>query len=73
MLDDLRKGVGDYRDDEVDDDELEMQEVARQTTAEERRFLGMTAVERMFISIFMFLAVLVVGLALLILTNRIVL
>lgn len=73
MLDDLRKVVGDYRDDEIDDDELEMQEVARQTTAEERRFLGMTAVERMFISIFMFLAVLVVGLALLILTNRIVL
>ncbi|MCL4249277.1 MAG: hypothetical protein KJ065_14110 [Anaerolineae bacterium] len=36
----------------------------------EKRFLGMTAIERMFLSIFLFLNVVVLGLALLIATGR---
>jgi hypothetical protein len=40
---------------------------------EERHFLGMTAVERMFLSIFLFMNVVVLGLALLLATNRLVL
>lgn len=66
MLDDLRRsatGEG-YDDDElVIDDDIEV--------SGERRFLGMTAVERMFVSILLFLVVLVVGLALLLATGRI--
>ncbi len=38
---------------------------------DEPRFLGMTAVERMFISIFLFLNVLILGLGLLLATGRI--
>ncbi|MBK8026487.1 MAG: hypothetical protein IPK19_35145 [Chloroflexi bacterium] len=40
---------------------------------EQKRFLGMTAVERMFLSIFMFMNVLVIGVALLLATGRLVL
>jgi len=40
-------------------------------TGEPQRFLGMTAVERMFLSIFLFLNVVVIGMALLIATGRI--
>ncbi|MBL8132665.1 MAG: hypothetical protein JNL42_12470 [Anaerolineae bacterium] len=40
---------------------------------EEKRFLGMTAVERMFLSIFLFMNVLVIGVALLLATGRLVL
>ena len=40
--------------------------------AEEKRFLGMSAVERMFLSIFLFMNVCVLGLALLLATNRLV-
>jgi hypothetical protein len=40
---------------------------------EERHFLGMTAVERLFLSIFLFMNVVVLGLALLLATNRLVL
>ena len=40
---------------------------------EERHFLGMTAVERMFLSIFLFMNVVVLGLALLLATGRLVL
>ncbi len=38
--------------------------------ADAKRFLGMTAVERMFLSIFLFLNVVVISLALLIATGR---
>jgi hypothetical protein len=38
---------------------------------EEKRFLGMTALERMFIAIFLFLNIAVLGIALLLATNRI--
>ncbi len=37
----------------------------------EKRFLGMTAIERMFLAIFLFLNVIIIGLALLLATNRI--
>jgi hypothetical protein len=40
---------------------------------EEKHFLGMTAVERMFLSIFLFMNVAVIGVALLIATGRLVL
>lgn len=40
---------------------------------EERPFLGMTSVERMFLSIFLFMNVCVLGLALLLATGRLVL
>ncbi|MFN8447262.1 MAG: hypothetical protein U0521_01340 [Anaerolineae bacterium] len=39
----------------------------------ERHFLGMTAVERMFLSIFLFMNVCVLGIALLLATGRLVL
>jgi hypothetical protein len=42
-----------------------------QPAREEPRVLGMTAVERMFISIFLFLNVLILGLGLLLATGRI--
>jgi hypothetical protein len=38
---------------------------------EEPRFLGMTALERMFLTIFLFLNVVILGLALLLATDRI--
>jgi len=38
----------------------------------EKRFLGMTAVERMFITMFVFLVVLVLGAAMLLATGRLV-
>ena len=40
--------------------------------AAEKRFLGMTAVERMFITMFIFLVVLVIGAAVLLATGRLV-
>jgi hypothetical protein len=52
------------------DDALPLPEDERE---EERRILGMTAVERMFLAIFLFLNVCVVGAALLLATGRLVL
>ncbi len=40
---------------------------------EERHFLGMTAVERMFLAIFLFMNICVLGLALLLASGRLVL
>ena len=71
MLDDLRKGVL--------DDEPEMAAVANddyveiQSEKQGKRFLGMTAVERMFLMMFVFINVLVIGAALLLITGRLVL
>ena len=68
MLDDLRKPEDEFDLDEaesIDDLSLGVDE-----TGEVKRFLGMTPVERMFISIFLFMNVLVLGLALLLATNR---
>ncbi len=44
----------------------------RSVVQSESRFLGMSAVERMFLSIFLFMNVVVLGLALLLATRRIV-
>jgi hypothetical protein len=69
MLDDLRRSASDEFDDfEKDNDDLDNDPI---TSTRRERFLGMTAVERMFISIFLFLNVLILGIALLLVTNRI--
>jgi len=74
MLDELRRGTEedsldfDFGNEEnvlPNEDEVEQQV--------QRLFLGMTAVERMFISIFLFMNVTVLGLAFLLATHRIVL
>lgn len=66
MLDELRK----------DDDSFDFEEDVSLETDEpdvqpQRLFLGMTAVERMFIAVFVFLNVVVLGLAFLLATGRI--
>lgn len=69
MLDDLRKST------ETTNDEPELLDAnfsLPQESMPERRILGMTAVERMFLSAFLFLNVLVIGLALLLATGRVV-
>ena len=72
MADDLR----DLRFD--DEPEINFDSDDEDTFLEDRgashgdsRFLGMTAVERMFLSIFLFMNVVVLGLALLLATRRI--
>ena len=72
MLDDLRKDALEHDFEDFDDSEPDVV-VEVEATSTERRFLGMTAVERMFLSIFFFMNVVVLGLALLIATQRIVL
>jgi cell division protein FtsL len=70
MLDDLRKGAFDDADREAttaEDFTSIPQEKAK------RKFLGMTAVERMFLIIFLFINVLVIGAAILLITGRLVL
>ena len=75
MLDDLRRSTSDddelYDDlDEGSGDEFSAYEPDIRRGGD-GRFLGMTAVERMFLSIFLFMNVLVLGLAILLATNRI--
>jgi hypothetical protein len=72
MLDDLRKDALQHDFDEFEDEEdaIELADVSSEEG--DRRFLGMTAVERMFLSIFFFMNVLVLGLAALVATQRIV-
>jgi hypothetical protein len=74
MLDDLRKDAlqNDFDEFEEEQDESDLIAADRSAKQGERRFLGMTAVERMFLSIFFFMNVLVLGLALLVATQRIV-
>lgn len=71
MLDDLRRNDSAEDFDEVveDDDFI----ITDNEEAATRLFLGMTAVERMFLSIFFFMNVVVLGLAFLVATGRIVL
>jgi hypothetical protein len=73
MLDELRKST---EDDSLDFDfENEENILPSEDEVEQkvqRLFLGMTAVERMFISIFLFMNVAVLGLAFLLATHRIV-
>lgn len=66
MLDELRKD-----DDSFDFEEDLSLESDEPEVRHERLFLGMTAVERMFIAIFLFLNVVILGLAFLLATGRI--
>jgi hypothetical protein len=66
MLDELRKD-----DDSFDFEEDVSLESDEPEVRHERLFLGMTAVERMFIAIFLFLNVVILGLAFLLATGRI--
>jgi|FLYN01.1.fsa_nt_gi hypothetical protein len=72
MPDDLR----DLRFDDEPEIDFESEEDTfledRSAVQSDRTFLGMTAVERMFLSIFLFMNVVVLGLALLLATRRIV-
>ena len=72
MLDDLRRpnDMDDFEDQEEDEDLFTFAEDDEQVS--QRLFLGMTAVERMFLSIFLFMNVVVLGLAFLIVTGRMV-
>lgn len=73
MLDELRKGT---EEDSLDfdfgneDNVLPSEDEVEQKV--DKLFMGMTAVERMFISIFLFMNVTVLGIAFLLATHRIV-
>ncbi|MCU0499685.1 MAG: hypothetical protein MUF87_20230 [Anaerolineae bacterium] len=66
MLDDLRKSADDYEDDFSGDDD---EGLTRAESSE--RFLGMTAAERMILSIMFFLVVAVLGFVILLASGRI--
>jgi hypothetical protein len=72
MLDELRRGTADDTFD-FDEAEAEASIVVEEDLEEkvDRLFLGMTAVERMFLSLFLFLVVVVLGILLLLVTGRI--
>ena len=71
MLDELRNTTDD--DDSIDfDNDIGMEIVHDNEQKVQKLFLGMTAVERMFISIFLFMNVFILGLAFLLATHRIV-
>lgn len=76
MLDDLRRSASDDDFQEADDEfgfEDDFGAAIDDSPSGgggRRRFMGMTAVERMFLSIFLFLNVLVIGFALLLATGR---
>lgn len=76
MLDDLRNVAegGTFEDvEDVEDDfsDFDFEGNVIEAAGPEKRFLGMSAAERMLISIFLFLNITVIGLALLIATGRI--
>ena len=68
-LDELRSSASRTNPEDFEPDEV----FAFEDVGEERHFLGMTAVERMFLSIFLFMNVCVLGVALLLVTGRLVL
>ena len=70
MLDDLRRSDLDDDFDAGEEQDLFVEEEAA-GQRKERPSLGMTAVERMFLSIFVFMTAVVLGLAFLVATNRI--
>jgi hypothetical protein len=72
MLDDLRRSNDDDGFEFDDDIGLEITDEPEVKSERERRFLGMTAVERMFIAMFLFMNVAIIGIALLIVTGRLV-
>lgn len=67
MLDDLRRSVADDEDVYGFDDE-DANPVA---SSKQQLFLGMTPVERMFLSMFLFMNVTILGLAILLATGHI--
>ncbi len=69
MLDDLRKSTQSNGESDIEEPMIRMSNDDDEEVVE-KRFLGMTAVERMFISIFFFLAASVIGAALLLATGR---
>jgi hypothetical protein len=69
MLDDLRRSASDDFDEQFEDDDASFDDAGGGDSG--ALFLGMTAVERMFISIFLFLNVSVLGFALLLATGRV--
>ena len=69
-VDDLRRSTNEETFDfENEDNVIDMGEDSEERV--QRLFLGMTAVERMFLSIFFFMNVCVLGLAMLLATKRI--
>lgn len=70
MLDELRNAPDDDFNFDDEDNVIEPEVDAEERV--EKLFLGMTAVERMFLSIFLFMNVVVLGLAFLLATQRIV-
>lgn len=72
MLDDLRRSTTDHEFEFEDEDDSAFVIEEDHEERVNKLFLGMTAVERMFLSIFLFLNVCVLGLALLLATGRIV-
>ncbi|MCB9453780.1 MAG: hypothetical protein H6672_20305 [Anaerolineaceae bacterium] len=66
----LRQSTEDFDFDFDQDNEIVLKE--DQEAKVTKLFLGMTAVERMFLSIFLFMNVAIIGLALLLATGRIV-
>jgi len=68
MLDDLRRSTIEPTQDEFDFDDL-----PQEAKPPRRRFLGLTPVERMFLMIFFFMNVVIIGLVLLLATGRLVL
>lgn len=71
MFDDLRDLRESTREDEENVIPYEDDDFGRQEAPERTLFLGMTAIERMFLSIFLFMNVTVIGLALLLATGRV--
>jgi len=68
MLDDLRRSALTNEMEDLDDDD----DIQIDDAAPKANFLGMSPVERMFISIFLFMNAFVLGLAFLLATKRIV-
>ncbi|MFW5691611.1 MAG: hypothetical protein ACOCXZ_03830 [Chloroflexota bacterium] len=66
-IDDIRGLTGEEDDFWNDEDEI----VGTEVSSQKRLFLGMTPLERMFISMFLFMNVAVLGIALLLATGRI--
>lgn len=72
MLDELRNTSAD--DDSLDfDGDIGLEITDDKEEKVQKLFLGMTAVERMFISIFLFMNVVILGIAFLLAINRIAL
>ena len=73
MLDDLRKGSKEDLFDADEDEEYDLETSDLAETSRDTLLFGLTAVERMLLSILLFVLVVVLGVALLLATNRIAL